>query len=209
MKRNLLLIGFGLLILFMAVFLRHFVKEWVVIPLIRLIWIVEGMPQDLLWFLFIGVIIFFAYKTINKWKLSWNDNRYARNFSQGHLDDLIHLVRQSHRSDYFLEKMTRHLSELTIETLSCRERLTPAEVKKNLYTGSLPLPKDISDFLRSVLEVGDNPLPYRGRKSTDRSLWLKIDPLRVIEFLEDQLNAVSKPPADQNSTLDRGDQIFK
>lgn len=189
MKRNLTLIGSGLLIVLLTVFLKDFVKAWITIPLLRLIRMIENFPQDLLWFLFIGLIIFFAYKNLIRWRISWAENRYSRKYDHEHLDDLIDLIRNSHRSDFFRERLVRYLSELIIETLAYRQRLTPKEIKEHLYSGTLSLPQDIFDFLRAVLETKNLVLTKRekGEKLIDHDSSLKLDPLRVVEYLENQL----------------------
>lgn len=189
MKRNLTLIGSGLLIVLLTVFIKDFVKEWIAIPLLRLIRMIENFPQYHLWFLFIGLIIFFAYRNLIRWRISWAENRYSRKYSREYLDDLTNLVRNSHRSDFFRERLVQYLAELTIETLAYRERLTPREIKEHLYSGTLSLPREIFDFLLAALETKNLALMKRekGEKLIDRYPSLQLNPLHVVEYLEKQL----------------------
>jgi len=205
MKRNLTLIGSGLLIVLLTIFLKDFVKEWIIIPLLSVIRMIENLRQDVVWFLFIGLIIFFAYKNLIRWRISWVENRYSRKYSREHLDDLTDLIRNSHRSDFFMERLVRYLSELIIETLAYRERLTPKEIKEHLYSGTLSLPGDIFDFLRAALETDNYVLMKREKRErlTDRNSSLKLDPLRVVEYLENQLKPNVVEPEDYHDYKDQ------
>ena len=198
MKKNLIWVGTGLLILALTIYLMDFVKEWIAIPILSVIRMIENLRQDVVWFLFIGLIIFFAYKNLTRWRIYWTEERYPGKYKREQIDYLTDLIRNSHTSDFFRERLVRYLSELTIEILAYRERLTPKEIREHLFSGSLFLPKDISEFLQAALEA-QNKVPMNRKKRgrlTDRYSSLKLDPLRVVEYLESQLNLSVVAPED-------------
>ena len=198
MKKNLIWVGTGLLILALTIYLMDFVKEWIAIPILSVIRMIENLRQDVVWFLFIGLIIYFAYKNLLRWRISWTEKRYPGKYKREQIDYLTDLIRNSHTSDFFRERLVRYLSELTIEILAYRERLTPKEIREHLFSGSLFLPKDISEFLQAALEA-QNKVPMNRKKRgrlTDRYSSLKLDPLRVVEYLESQLNLSVVAPED-------------
>lgn len=198
MKKILIWAGTGLLILLLTLFLMDFVKEWIAIPVLSLIRMIENIRQDVVWFLFIGLIIFFAYKNLIRWRISWTEKRYPGKYKREQLDYLTDLIRSSYTSDFFRERLVRYLSELSIEILAYRERLTPKEIREHLFSGSLYLPKDILDFLQAALEA-QNYVPMKRKKRerlTKRYSSLKLEPLRVVEYLESQLNLSVVAPED-------------
>ena len=194
MKRNLLPIGLGLTIGLLALFLRDFVREEVVIPLLKLVRFVEDLPQNMLWFFFLGIMVFFAYKSLNKWRPPGLKVRRPKTSHRGQIELLVGLIEQARQEGYFRERLARYLGELTLETLALQERLTPEIMKEHLRSGTLDVPPEILDYLRAGL-ISDSPhYGKRGKmyfRSEAQSSPLELDPGLVVEFLEHQLEGFS------------------
>jgi hypothetical protein len=182
MNRNLLPIGLGLTIVLLALLLKDFVRGKVIIPFLKVLRFVDDLPQDLIWFFFIGIILFFAYKTLIKWKIPWSQSRRTQVMNQGQIEVLAELIRKANQGDYFRERLEQYLCDLTLKILAHRERLTPEIMKERLKSGTLDVPPEILAYLQAGL-IWDSP-HHRKREKTPP---LDLDPKRIVQFLEHQL----------------------
>jgi hypothetical protein len=182
MNRNLLPIGLGLTIILLALLLRDFVRGNVIIPFLKVLRFLDDLPQDLIWFFFIGIILFFAYKTLIKWKIPWSKSRRTQVKNQGQIEVLAELIRKANQGDYFRERLAQYLGDLTLNILAHRERLTPEIMKERLKSGTLDVPPEILVYLQAGL-IWDSP-HHRRREKTPQ---LDLDPKRIVQFLEHQL----------------------
>jgi hypothetical protein len=182
MNRNLLPIGLGLTIVLLALLLKDFVRGKVIIPFLKVLRFVDDLPQDLIWFFFIGIILFFAYKTLIKWKIPWSKSRRTQVVNQGQIEVLAELIRKANQGDYFRERLAQYLCDLTLKIIAHRERLTPEIMKERLKSGTLDVPPEILAYLQAGL-IWDSP-HYRKREKTPL---LDLDLKRIVQFLEHQL----------------------
>jgi hypothetical protein len=190
MNRNLLPIGLGLTIVLLALLLRDFVREKVIIPFLKVLRFFDDLPQDLIWFFFIGVILFFAYKTLIKWKMAGFKSRRTPVVNPGQIEVLAELMRKANQGDYFRERLAQYLGDLTLKILAHRERLTPEMIKERLKSGTLDVPPEILLYLQAGL-LWDSPHHRKREKmhlrSTAHDSPLDLDPKRIVQFLEHQL----------------------
>jgi hypothetical protein len=182
MNRNLLPIGLGLTIVLLALLLRDFVRGKVIIPFLKVVRFVDDLPQDLIWFFFIGIIVFFAYKTLIRWKMPGFKSRRTQVINPGQIEVLAELIRKANQGNYFRERLTQYLCDLTLKILAHRERLTPEIMKERLKSGTLDVPPEIMVYLQAGL-IWDSP---HHRKSEKIPL-LDLDTKRIVQFLEHQL----------------------
>jgi len=190
MKRNLLPIGLGLAIGLLALLLRDFVREEVLIPLLKLVRFVEDLPQNMLWFFFLGIMVFLAYKSLNKWRPPGLKARRPKTDHRGQIAVLAGLIEQARQGGYFRGRLAEYLAELTVETLAHQERLTPEITKERLRSGTLDVPPEILAYLRAGLMSDSAHYRKRGKmrfRSKAQGSPLDLDPGRVVEFLEHRL----------------------
>ena len=198
MNRKLLLIGLGFAIVFMALLLRDFVRDSLIIPLLKLIRFVDDLPQDLLWFFFLGIILFFAYKSLIKWEIPGFKVRRSKVNHRGQIEVLADLIGKADEGDYFRERLVQYLCELTLEILAYRERLTPAIIKERLRSGTLNVPPEIMAYLQAGLIWDSHHYRKMGRirlRSNTQGSPLDLEPMRVVEFLEYQLSYQLEVPS--------------
>ncbi|MBL7174625.1 MAG: hypothetical protein ISS66_02250 [Desulfobacteraceae bacterium] len=182
MNRNLLPIGLGLTIVLLALLLRDFVRGKIIIPFLKVVRFVDDLPQDLIWFFFIGIIVFFAYKTLIKWKMPGFKSRRTQVINPGQIEVLAELIRKANQGYYFRERLTQYLCDLTLKILAHRERLTPEIMKERLKSGTLDVPPEIMVYLQAGL-IWDSPHHQKSEKTP----LLDLDPKLVVQFLEHQL----------------------
>jgi hypothetical protein len=159
------------------------VREKVIIPFLKVLRFFDDLPQDLIWFFFIGIILFFAYKTLIKWKVSGFKSRRTQVRNPGQIEVLAELMRKANQGDYFRERLAQYLCDLTLKILAHRERLTPEIMKERLKSGTLDVPPEILVYLQAGL-IWDSP-HHRKREKTQL---LDLDPGRIVQFLEHQLD---------------------
>jgi hypothetical protein len=94
---------------------------------------------------------------------------------------------------YFKWRLAQHLLGLTLEALAHGERTSPNMVRERLKSGGLDAPSEIEDYLLAgmtpILSTRSN-LITRLKDAiipTHQITPLDLDPERVIQFLEDQL----------------------
>ncbi len=198
MRRLLLVVGIILLISIPLTFLlRGFTREVLLAFLIHLSWMVrlyiDSLPQSNLWAVFISFVLVIAALSLIKRKSVPRKTTEVEKPQWGKVHSLIRAIHPASQGMYFKWRLAQYLLDLSIETLAHRERTTPERIKQRLMSGTLEAPSEIEAYLLAGLTpVFTTPtnLITRIKQTlglTPRISPLNLDPERVIQFLEDQL----------------------
>jgi len=184
---RLLLVLLGAIVL--AFSFQDFLRETIVVPILYAYWFarlyIESLPQTLLWAIFIVAAVMIVARSF--WAQGRRSNRSLRGVDIkplgkiGAWSERIHLARQG---GYFEERLARCLAELTLATLSYRERLSPEEVRQEIQSGLAYMPQEILTYVRAGLSLSETQPES-----------LRENPERIVQFLEDQLRGV--PPTER------------
>lgn len=194
----LLLIGVGL-----TLFLRDVVGQFIVQPLLYVLWVsrlfLGSIHQVIYWFLLIAVVLILAIRSlIGRWG-RWKEEPLFDVLFGGRVRVWARWVELAteryYYRGYFKWRLARQLGELTQDVLAYRERLTPREVRRELEAGGFNLPPDIRAYLEAGLlqrsfssfrEMRRRSRRFRFLPNREPSP-LDIDPMRVIRFLQQQM----------------------
>ncbi len=69
MKRYWFSIVSAAVVIFMALFMRDFVREGIIIPFFKIVNFFQSFPQEVLWFLFLGIVVYAAAKSLKNWEI--------------------------------------------------------------------------------------------------------------------------------------------
>jgi hypothetical protein len=198
MRRPLLVISLILLISIpLALVLHEFTREVFLSLLIRISWYVRQymdiLPQPILWVMFIAIAIVIAARSLLKRKSTPVVTSEVTRLRMGRVHNLMQVINRTSEGLYFKWRLAQHLLGLTVNTLAHQERTTSNLVRERLKSGGLDAPSEIEAYLLAgltpVLSTPANLLT-RLRQAilpTHRISPLDLDPEKVIQFLEDQL----------------------
>ncbi len=189
MKRYLFSLAIAFTIILLTLFIKDIVREKIIVPVLEFVQIFNDLPQGLLWFFFIGILMVFEWKTLA--------GRFIRNFGSHHqksdqmgrIETLSGLIRQARRDIYFKQKLSRYLGELTFVTLAYTRSLSPEIIKEQLASDRLDVAPEILAYLKAGLEdhVPHTKKRRRFIQPVMENYPIELDPTTVVEFLEQQL----------------------
>jgi hypothetical protein len=111
----------------------------------------------------------------------------------GRVHSLKQAIYSTSQGDYFKWRLAQYLLNLSIEALAHRERTTPERIKQRLMSRTLEAPSEIEAYLLTGLTpifTKHTNLIERIKQTlglTPRISPLDLDPERVVQFLEEQL----------------------
>jgi hypothetical protein len=159
-------------------------------------------PQPLLWSLFLAVVLLIAVKSLARRKeQAAQGRRKLEVIYPGRVRALLRWIQNANEGIYFKQRLAQHLGKLTVEARAYRERFAPGSIKQRL--DRLDAPPEIRAYLQAGLvpfaQPSTGPLSFLRRlfkrwlqPSTPVSP-LDLDPERVVQFLEHQLEASQHP----------------
>ena len=198
MRRHLLVISIILLVSIpLALVLHEFTREVFLSLLMRISWYVrlymDSLPQPILWVMFIVIAIVIAARSLLKRRSTPEATSEATNLRMGRVHNLMQAINRTSEGLYFKWRLAQHLLGLTVNMLAHQERTSPNLIRERLKSGGLDAPSEIEAYLLAgltpVLSTPPNLLT-RLRQAimpTHRISPLDLDPEKVIQFLEDQL----------------------
>ena len=187
----------------LGLLLRDFVRDVLLLELLRVVWglriLFESLPQLLIWvlFLFLGLLI--AVRSLLGRPVSGLLHQEEGDQHQGQISHLAQRIRRGADSKYHKWHLAHHLRTMFLEALAYEQRLTPEEVRQRLDSGALDAPPEVLAYLHAGLAPiysRSSSLLWRLRyRLASRVHSTSIDPdlLRVVEFLEDQFE-IGHPP---------------
>jgi len=194
------LIGVSLILLIsipLAIILSEFTREVLLSFLLRLSWFVrlymDSLPQPILWAVFISIAIVVAARSMLKRRSTPEVTSEAARLRMGRVHNLMQAISRTSEGLYFKWRLAQHLLGLTLEMLAHQERTSQDRVRERLKSGGLDAPSEIEAYLLAgltpVLSTRSNLITRlkQAIMPTHRISPLDLDPDRVIQFLEDQL----------------------
>ncbi len=198
MKRYWFSIVSAAVVVFMALFMRDFVREGIIIPFFKIANFFQSFPQEVLWFLFLGIVVYAAAKSLKNWEIQKRKNKKTITKQPGRIESLAILIKQARQGAYTRERLARHLGELTLQALSYQERHGLDVMKARLRRGDLNVPPVILNYLQAGLSWEHAFHQRKGRwpfRKRILSSPLDLDPLEVVEFIESLLEVSSDAKA--------------
>ncbi len=202
MRKRLLLIGLVVLLAVpLALILRDFAREMVVMPFLYTIWlgrlVIQSIPQSLIWALFCMLAMLITLRSLAGRERPLQQAPGVEMGYPGQVRTWARRIYLAARGDYSGWRLAQYLERLILEVLAYRERLSTDQVKRRLALPGeeLDVPPEVQAYLQtrpmppSSGPVGPFPLSkllYRLRLHAKPSS-LDADLERVIEFLEGQL----------------------
>jgi hypothetical protein len=99
------------------------------------------------------------------------------------------LLRQADQEDYYKWQLAQRLNRLVVAALAHDERVEAREIRRRLAAKQLDLPADIQAYLEAGMTSFSHFLGPRYRYPWRRHTTpLDLDPERLIQFLEDNLD---------------------
>lgn len=198
MRRRLIVLGVILLISVPLTFiLRGFTREVFLAFLMRLSWFahlyIDSLPQPNLWAIFLSIAIVIAVLSLIKRKSSTKVTAEVEKPYWGRVHSLKQAIYPTSQGDYFKWRLAQYLLNLSIDALAHRERTTPERIKQRLMSRTLEAPSEIEAYLLTGLTpifTKHTNLIERIKQTlglTPRISPLDLDPERVVQFLEEQL----------------------
>lgn len=198
MRKTLIVVSLILLIsLPLTLLLHEFTREILLSTLLRLSWYtrlyIDNLPQPIIWAVFIALAIVIAARSLLKRRSTSETISEAARARMGRVNNLIQAINRTSDGPYFKWRLAQHLLALALEAFVHRERTSPNTIRERLKSGGLDVPSEIEAYLLAgmspVLSTRAN-LITRLKDAifpTHQITPLDLDPERVIQFLEDQL----------------------
>ncbi len=190
MKNRLLPLGLILLLAaLLAPVFRNFVREVIVIPLLYVFWIgrfiFEAIPQVWLWsacfavfLMILGIGLLGKQKVKPKTLLPVEAN-------EGRVLGWAKLIRRAEQDDYFKWRLAQHLQKVTLNAIAHHQGQSLKQTRQQLRQGKLDMPPELQAYFQASLQsLGHLPPPKRFF-NTKTTTPLDLDPMQVVQFLED------------------------
>jgi hypothetical protein len=198
MRRRLLA---GIVVLVLTVplvfLLRDFIRDVLLIELMRIVWgvgiLLDSLPQFVLWFLLLLTISVIAGRSLLGRPPPGQAARPPQQERLGQISLLSRWIERAGDGQYFRWSLSRYVGELTLDILARRERITPEQLRQDLRAGNLDLPPGVMTYLEyGFRQAYSRPVGWlswlRSRWSTDPSRVLPdAGLLQVVQFLEEQM----------------------
>jgi hypothetical protein len=197
-NNRLLLVGLVLLLAIpLALILKDVVREVILIPLWRVLWlaslVLHAIPQVFFWGALLMIILSLATKSLARQEKPVKKTRDVEPGYPGRVMIWAQRVHLMERGEYSRWYMAQRLRRLVLEVLAYHERLDIEQVRQRLKTGELDASPDVQACLQAELTSMSrlrgwfSRLWHRLRPST-RTAPPDFDLDRVVQFLEDQMN---------------------
>jgi energy-coupling factor transporter transmembrane protein EcfT len=176
---------FGLVLFFLV---EDFLVRVIVQPLLRVVWfvslIVQNLPQGVLWggFIFIMLIVTFASFTKGKKpdSLAWQ----TPTKNPGTVEIWARLLENAQISKYSKWRLAQKLKRLTQELLSP----TDGDERVNIDLSELELPVEIRAYFEEQQPSSDSHRERGNQKNEEAEMALDLDPEVVLQHLKKRLN---------------------
>jgi hypothetical protein len=152
-KRLILLLAvFPLTLLLLLVF-RGAIREWIVVPLLSLVWFLNqavfGLYQGILWFILLLGVVLFIFASLRRFSETkyHYENEKRRRVETGKVHYWSNIVYQAGRGRVSLPFITSRLREELFTLIGYRQNLKLAEVEQRVQEGIIRIPEDIKRFL--------------------------------------------------------------
>ena len=208
-RRLLMLLAVVIVNALLALILRDFVREFVIIPLLNLAWVawigLISVPQAIYWGIFLVLAVIIAVRSFSA-GTSRTPTRFERSVQRYNSPSRYGYwkvgLTSITRSSFAHERVERELQNLVVQILAEQRRVGVDELRDQLFSGALDLSTEmpiIQDLLKLDFHTSWTPAP-RGL-----AVWLarlfgrpvaqiapRIEVSAVIEWLEEQTGGTAK-----------------
>ncbi len=194
-QRPFLLIILAVIILVLAFVGREFVQNYVARPLLLSLWhawyMSRGFPEVMVWALFVAAIPVIAiFNLVVSRKEETAKPIDSQPLQQGQVQANALLLKQAPQGDYFRTRLYKHLSDITLDCLGYRERLSQKQVRDMLKNGEIELdPTVLNAIKQGWRQRHDTP---SRRQLTTSDIWRDPQIEAIVAFLEAELD-LEKP----------------
>jgi len=202
MKQRWPALGLALLLVALLVMVATgSVSDLIVVPLLYMFWVARllyaSIPQALLWGGFLAIAVLILWRSLI-WRSPPEPARDPDIAVHGRVSAWVRVLNESGRDDHMRWRLAQRLGQLGLETLACKERCAPQEVRHRLEEGSLDMPAELRAYLRAgtayyapeirMRRSWWRAIPFGGRAGiAQRARPLDLDPEQVIQYLEETL----------------------
>jgi hypothetical protein len=198
MKTRLWLIGLVLLLAIpLGFLLRGFVRDVLLVELLRVIWTIrllfDSLPQVLVWTVFLLMMLYFALRSLITGRRARRQAYGSFLESVGQVRFLAMRIRSSAQSEYQSWNLARQLAKLATDVLAYSQATTPDRTAWQIRSGKVVAPEEVRTYLQNARAPrSSEPVGFASRL---RRLFLPpLEPHRsappldaVVQFLEQKL----------------------
>lgn len=194
--------------LVLALVLRDFVRNTIVLPLTNFFWIVwialASLPQALWWILLLLIGLGVALRSLRAPGLRLFQSRaaYGRGFTTSRYYYWRYGLESQVLSPFSRERIRRDLQGLVLKVLSTQLRAEPDAIRERLLAGDFELPETVASLF-----VYTPPAPFEPGRRWDWLGWFRrpaarpagLDVEPILAWLEAQTN-LREPDATETNT---------
>ena len=204
-ERRILLGSALLMVVALAVLGRDFVASTIAPALLYAFWSLyvraAAVPQQVYWGVFLGLLLVIGLRSLldGDFRSAGRESRPAP-LPPGRVRELAGQLAAMEDSAYFKQRVLRHLSDLTLDSLGHRTRLAPDEARALIAGGQVAIDDDLLDYLEQGWQRNQRRIDLMKKKrSRLQDLWAQLRPPqtagswedpqmdRLIAFLEQEL----------------------
>jgi hypothetical protein len=193
MRSRLLRLGLLLLLAgLLTPFLKDFIRDVLLLPLLYITWlgrlVLASLPQVIIW----GSLFIFALFVAGRSLLIQSRRRLQTyrpvTLPPGRLESWANLIDRAGQDRYARWRLARQLRKLTLAVLAQNKRQPLPQLTQELTEGRLNIPGEIQAYLQASLTSFSYFAPARFRFwfQAPPASPLDLDPEQIVRFLEDQ-----------------------
>jgi hypothetical protein len=193
-RKRFLPLGLILVVAILLTLISHnYIREAIVTPLLYFLWIgrliFESIPQVVIWALFLFIVLLVAGRSLVKKEAQSGQSQNPETPKLERIEVWLKLLRRANQDDYYKWQLAQRIRKLALDTLAHHERLELKQVRQDLAAGELDIPSEIQVYLKAGMRSFSHFLGPKSRfrpRKQESSLDLETE--RVIQFLEDKID---------------------
>lgn len=189
---------------FFVFWIRDFMREVIVQPLLLVIWyttlILRSFPDSFYWILFILIAAFIAVRSLLRGQQADKRRAIGTLTTTGSVSSWARLVQHSSDGGYSQWQLSQSLCKLTWDLLRDERNRSLRRIEQDLQAKTLDLSPEIQAYFEAGL------LPYQPASKLKRRLGLEetdsalnLDPTEVVQFIETKLNPITGDRVTENT----------
>ncbi len=206
-RRLLILLASLVLTALLALILRDFVRNYVVLPLLDLGWIawifMLSVPQAVYWGMLLLLVIYIAFRSLTA-GASRTRTRFERSFQRYNSPSRYGYwqvgLKSISRSSYAHERIERELQSLVVQILAEQRRVAVEELRSQIFQNTLDLTGEVQ-VIQDLFKLSPHTLltpPRRGLVAWLARLFGRAEPYTtfgldvpgVVAWLEEQTGSL-------------------
>jgi hypothetical protein len=192
-KRFVPLVIFGVFAVVLYFLIEDFVQQMIVKPVLHVAWLVvfvlENLPQALFWLAFIIIAIIIARKSFARSSANRSSGQQTPVVHHGPVATWSGLLERAQTRDFSRWRLAQAMRSLTRDVLTPNQDLGAEQLEATDDRPVIVLPAEIEAYFSA-------PVPRYKRfgwlrvrsRGTEASQGLDLDPERVVEYLENEID---------------------